>query len=278
MRRPQPWFARHPGRAAMVALVLVGASESGWVPRAAGQTPFPTVAPPPPLAPAPAAPTPAQPAARPAPGSTSARRAERDAGPSVISAEAAALIRQKNARDDRYGGAGDWRDIPAWRQASFFGLRAEGKTFIFVVDRSGSMEDGDRLDRAKRELIRSIGAMRAPQRFQVIFYNDRATTLGDLPKAADYPSRNQLARWLNRIDAEGGTDPREALALALGQRPDAVFLLSDGAFPDGTPPAVAALNPRKVPIHCIDLAGGAGGDDLRIIARDSGGQYAASGR
>ncbi len=207
------------------------------------------------------------------------RKSAVDAGPTVMSADAAAALRKKNGRDDRYGGSGDWRDVPAWRQASFFGLRAEGKVFIFVVDRSGSMDDGDRLDRAKRELIRTVGAMQPPQRFQVIFYNDRVTPMpGDLPKPADYPSRDQLARWLNRIVAEGGTDPRNAMALALGQRPDAVFLLSDGAFPEGTATAITALNPRKIPIHCVDLAGGAGGDDLKIIARDSGGQYSGGGR
>ena len=120
--------------------------------------------------------------------------------------------------------------------------------------------------------IRSVAAMQPPQRFQVIFYNDRATPMpGDLPKTADYSSRTTLARFLNRIDADGGTDPRDALNLALAMRPDAVFLLSDGAFPDGTAAAVAALNRHKTPIHCVDLAGGTGGDDLKTIARESGG-------
>lgn len=58
-------------------------------------------------------------------------------------------------------------------------------------------------------------------------------------------------------------------------RPDAVFLLSDGAFPAGTVESVARINSKKVPIHCIDLANGAAGDGLRKIAADSGGQYAA---
>ena len=196
----------------------------------------------------------------------------------VMSAEAAAALRQPNARDDRYGGPTNWRDVPAWRQASFFGLRAEGRVFIFVVDRSGSMTDEDRLSRAKRELIRTVNAMQPPQRFQVIFYNDRATFLGDLPKTADYPSKDRLARWLSLIDADGDTDPRAALSLALGQRPDAVFLLSDGAFPEGTPAEVARLNPHKIPIHCVDLAGGAAGDDLKTIAQDSGGQFTSGGR
>ncbi len=250
----------------VVVLIVAAGSSVGFVwekPWAAAQEPTP--------APPPKAKIPAK--------ASAPRKAALDAGPSVMSADAVAALRKKNGRDDRYGGSGDWRDVPPWRQASFFGLRAEGKVFIFVVDRSGSMDDGDRLDRAKRELIRAIGAMQPPQRFQVIFYNDRATPMpGDLPKPANYPSRNQLARWLNRIVAEGGTDPRDAMALALGLRPDAVFLLSDGAFPEGTASAITALNRHKTPIHCVDLAGGAGGDDLKVIARDSGGQYSGGGR
>ncbi len=46
----------------------------------------------------------------------------------------------------------DWSEIPTWRQTSFFGLRARGQFFVFVVDQSGSMIDDDRLIRAKIEL------------------------------------------------------------------------------------------------------------------------------
>ena len=63
--------------------------------------------------------------------------------------------------------------------------------------------------------------------------------------------------------------------MALALRPDAVFLLSDGEFPKGTVEAIARENPRKIPIHCIDLTGGLAGDHLHRIARDSGGQYAS---
>ncbi|MEJ7637121.1 MAG: hypothetical protein WKF75_03800 [Singulisphaera sp.] len=64
------------------------------------------------------------------------------------------------------------------------------------------------------------------------------------------------------------------MALALALRPDAVFLLSDGEFPEGTVEAIARTNRRKVPIHCVDLTGGEAGDQLSRIARESGGQYA----
>jgi hypothetical protein len=80
---------------------------------------------------------------------------------------------------------------------------------------------------------------------------------------------------MRMIDADGDTNPKSAMSLALSLRPDAVFLLSDGVFPDGTVNAVARSNPRKVPIHCVDLSGGEAGDQLKQIARDSGGHYAS---
>lgn len=211
-------------------------------------------------------------------GPKSRAKAE-DVMPMVMSSEALAKLRGKDADRDRYDGEPDWSQVPAWRQASFFGIRSQGQLFIYVVDCSGSMIDEDRLDRAKVELRRSIDALQSPQRFKVIFYNDRPVPMpGDLPKPADHPSKVQLSRWLPLVEAEGPTDPRSSLSLALGLKPDAVFLLSDGAFPDGTVEAVARLNPRKIPIHCVDLANGAAGEGLRKIAAESGGQYVARGR
>jgi hypothetical protein len=173
-------------------------------------------------------------------------------------------------------GAVDWREVPPWRQTSFFGIRAQGQFFIYVVDCSGSMLDDDRLIRAKAELRRSIDRLQYPQRFYVIFYNDRPIPmLGDLPRSADLGAKSQLSHWLRLIEPDGGTDPRGAMGMALSLRPDAVFLLSDGEFPEGTGESIARKNPRRVPIHCIDLSGGLAGDQLVRIARESGGQYAS---
>ena len=170
----------------------------------------------------------------------------------------------------------DWSEVPPWRQASFFGLRARGQTFVYVVDCSGSMDEDGRLHRAKAELMRSVAKMAYPQRFQVIFYNDRPMPMpGDAAVSADLFHKDQLDRWLSVIPAQGETDPRAAMQLAFALKPDAIFLLSDGEYPEGVAEHLAAKNPRKVPIHCIDLSGGAAGDDLERIARDSGGQYAA---
>jgi hypothetical protein len=172
----------------------------------------------------------------------------------------------------------DWSLIPAWRQASFFGIRARGQFFVFVLDQSGSMIDDDRLARATIELRRSVFALQPPQRFEVIFYNHEATPMpgGPIPRPADQKQKNLLTTWLRLIEPDGGTDPRRAILQALSLQPDAVFLLSDGEFPEGTAESVARYNlNRKVPVHCVDLSGGLGGDHLRRIARESGGQYAS---
>ncbi len=180
--------------------------------------------------------------------------------------------------DDRYGtDPPDWSEIPAWRQASFFGIRAQGRFFVYVIDCSESMIDEDRFARATMEVRRSVLALQAPQQFEVIFYNEDPTPMpgGPKPRPADSQNKGQLLTWLRLVEPDGGTDPRAAIRQALSLRPEAVFLLSDGEFPDGTAQAVAHFNAHRIPIHCVDLSGGAGGDHLRRIARESGGKYAA---
>jgi len=182
---------------------------------------------------------------------------------------------------DRYGTGPDeltdWNDLPPWRQASFFGMHARGQFFVFVVDCSGSMVDDDRIARATIELRRSVFALQQPQRFEVIFYNTESIPMpgGPRPRTADLQAKNLLLSWLRLIEPDGGTDPRPAMKQALALRPDAVFLLSDGAFPGQTVGEVAKLNTRKIPIHCVDVTGGLAGDQLQRIAAASGGQYAS---
>jgi von Willebrand factor type A domain len=189
------------------------------------------------------------------------------------------LLSPDSSPDDRYGPDGDldWSDVPPWRQTSFFGLRARGQFFVYVVDCSGSMIDDDRMPRATIELRRSVFALREPQRFEVIFYNSESIPMpgGPVPRSATLQAKNQLRSFLELIDPDGGTDPRRAMKQALSLRPDAVFLLSDGAFPDGTVAELTRLNKQKIPIHCVDLTGGLAGDHLKRIALANGGKYAS---
>jgi hypothetical protein len=180
---------------------------------------------------------------------------------------------------DPYEPAVDWSQVPPWRQTAFFDVRAQGTFFIFVVDCSGSMGEYDRLVRAKAELRRAVARLQIPQRYLVIFYNDQPLPMpGGIPVSARPDARRKTSSWLSLVEAEGETDPRGAMRMALSLRPNAVFLLSDGEYPEGSAEAIAEANARgkaKVPIHCIDLSGGAAGEDLKRIAEDSGGAYAS---
>ena len=113
----------------------------------------------------------------------------------------------------------------------------------------------------------------------VIFYNDHPVPMpGGIPVSASREVHAKTFAWLNLVDAEGKTDPRSTMRMALSLRPDAAFLLSDGEYPHGTVAADRPGQQRRIPIHCIDLSGGAAGDDLKRIAHDSRGQYASAGR
>ena len=56
-----------------------------------------------------------------------------------------------------------------------FGVEGEGSKFVYVFDRSGSMQgfQGRPLAAAKRELITSLESLESVHQFQVIFYNER---------------------------------------------------------------------------------------------------------
>ncbi len=103
--------------------------------------------------------------------------------------------------DDRYSDDSDWYDLPAWRKTTFFGIRARGQFFVYVVDCSGSMVDDDRLTRATLELRHSVLSLHEPQKFEVIFYNHESIPMpgGPRPRTADTQTKNQLIAWL-RVD------------------------------------------------------------------------------
>lgn len=102
-----------------------------------------------------------------------------------------------------------------------FGLAGEGGDFVYVFDRSQSMNsvlttevDGDTsvtvtpLEAAKNELTRSIGDLNDACRFQVVFYNDIAVTFGgkhDLSKAT-YPNKELVKAFIYDMPAEANTN------------------------------------------------------------------------
>ena len=158
--------------------------------------------------------------------------------------------------------------------ARFFDIEARGGKFIYVVDRSGSMR-GNRLQDTKAELIRSVQSLTQTMEFFIIFYDTSHESMpaNGLVKATG-PNKNRYLGWVEAMDCRRGTDPRQAMLVALSLEPDAIWLLSDGQFHVQACDVIRAANPdARIPIHTIAFHSASGQDVLERIAEENRGRY-----
>jgi hypothetical protein len=178
----------------------------------------------------------------------------------------------------------------------FFGVPSRGQSFVYLVDSSGSMNDG-RLELAKRELVKSVRQLGEQRRFYVVFFDRSLHRLrlwpsaGDeeRPVAATADHLRGLETWVATIGPAPGRHPMEALELALTLLPDAIYLLSDGDFPDWIVTRTEAMNRveepafgarAQVPIHTIvwlreGRSSPAAAGRMQKLAQASGGTFRA---
>ena len=124
--------------------------------------------------------------------------------------------------------------------AEFYGIKATGNRFVFVVDGSRSMGRNEKWESCKRELLATVSKLRPNQHFYVYLFAGRTERMfGNADPARQMVSATQqnvyrLRRWLDGYFLQGGTVPHAAMKETLEElRPDAVYLLSDGQFTDG---------------------------------------------
>ena len=170
----------------------------------------------------------------------------------------------------------------------FCGVEGGGNHFVYLVDSSGSMGEG--FESAREELLRSIDLLKPDQRFYVVFFDAEpdymrlADAEVDEPRSAYATPENKAAlkRWAARIRVDAGRHPRDPLRFALKLRPDVIFLLSDGEFPQhiedllNTENRVTNLFGETHPIsivHTIGYHSKDGESRMRRIAKQNEGQY-----
>lgn len=165
-------------------------------------------------------------------------------------------------------------------EVAFFGAASTARSFVFVVDLSGSMQTNHRFDRLVNELTATIQTLEAEQQFSVVFFNDHPLPLfaprphqGLLP--ATKANKQRAIRWIRSRRPDGLTNPDLALEMALAMRPGAVYFLTDGEIVGGEVlnSRLARWNTTGVPIHTLAFESREGEETLTRIAEQSGGTY-----
>lgn len=170
----------------------------------------------------------------------------------------------------------------AEKGAEFFGVSGEGNNFVFIIDCSGSMADYGRWKRALNELTLSIKGLSSKQTFLVLLYNNDYVPMNNPPQMipATPQAQEQAIDWLSGRFPDGWTFCSSAMNTALAQKPDAIFLLSDGEFTDrGRVLSVLNKNnsPKsdglQTPVHTIALGSHVGRFTMKHIADKNNGIF-----
>ena len=179
-------------------------------------------------------------------------------------------------------------EISGKAKSQFCGLEGGGNHFVYLVDSSKSM--GSRFDSARLEVLESVDALQPNQRFYVIFFDAKPSYMRwgeniEFESTSAYATEENkanLREWAMAIEPDAGRAPYDAIRFALNLRPDAIFLLSDGKFPQGIEDLLSQENrmqnlfgeQRPISIvNTIAYQSKSGEDRMRRIAMQNHGQY-----
>ena len=169
-------------------------------------------------------------------------------------------------------------------ETQFLGIRDRGTRFVYVLDRSGSMDREHALEVAKAELVTSLQHLDETQQFQVIFYNvqSRLLTLGGretLHRATDI-NKTLARQQIAGVTPDGGTFHYPALAKALALEPEVIYFLTDAdqnsAIHPGDMERLLRRNRGRTRIHAIKFGLGAElttNHYVKKLALQNGGRY-----
>ena len=104
---------------------------------------------------------------------------------------------------------------------------------IFIIDTSGSMQ-GPSIEQARAALWLGVARLRPIDRFNVIRFSDDATRLFPSPQPATAANAAAAGRFIDALEANGGTEMRPALQLAFATAPSAgalrqILFITDGS-------------------------------------------------
>ena len=200
-------------------------------------------------------------------------------------------LRPKGGHGDGLSAAGDgFGELPAFgpgggrigANGPVFGPTGNAKKIAFVCDASGSMLN--KFSTLRRELSNTVQGLRPNQSFSIVFFQEKTFKALDENALVMATPENKLKanNFLSeKIVPRGETDPVPGLEVAFRQKPDLIYILTDGDFPDNAAVLrkIHDLNAgHHVKINTIAFVGEGDSDIdfkklLKQIAEENGGIY-----
>lgn len=162
-----------------------------------------------------------------------------------------------------------------------FGNGGNARKIAFVCDASGSMLN--KFSTLRRELSKTVEGLRPIQSFNIIFFQEQScNAMADTLVMATPENKVKAEGFLeDKVTPKGETNPIPALEKAFQSKPQLIYLLTDGDFPDNDAvlKRIRELERTfKVKINTIAFVSDADTDTafmklLDTIAKETGGVY-----
>jgi hypothetical protein len=158
----------------------------------------------------------------------------------------------------------------------FLGDGKPAKSTVYVIDISGSMQQGNRMSRMLDALIEAIDRQKSEQKIKVIAFHDVPfpDPVAKSLYAATGANKTKVKNWLRGPLDAGGTQPTDAMLMAIAMQPEVIYFLTDGEFDPYCVEAVRDANKKNSKpcvINCIGLVEDV--QNLRDIASQNKGTY-----
>src|SRR2546423_579417 len=115
-------------------------------------------------------------------------------------------------------------------KSPFMGVSGNAKTVAYVCDASGSMM-GLRFDLLKIELKKAVEVLQPNQSFNILFFQRQGANVFSPGLVVANPNNKQRAyQFLEQVELASNSNPIPALKTVFGQKPQLVYLLTDGDF------------------------------------------------
>ena len=163
-----------------------------------------------------------------------------------------------------------------------FGTTSVGRSFVLLIDRSKSMggEGLGAIEAAANELSRAMASLNTEQTFQIVAYNQRLSAHHDEMVPASEENKTLAKKYMACIIAHGQTEHKMALIYALRNKPEVIYVFTDGGEPGLTQPEIKFITLEaagKTVIHCVQFGFGPLQEEdpfLKRLARLNGGSFA----